>query len=171
MNTRKELEQAGYRKIAQTHGGVAQATFYNPSTEDSFTLIVDDVDDYGKFNYGLYHMPVDENARKIYDRKHGIIEVGDTVEVFKGRKIPRGTIAVVVRKYDWCDCYGRVQARYGVFGIVDGQVKQVKRLTSAMSFNRMDYANARKFADLCENMYPEYRFEVREHVRLFRKWD
>ena len=46
MTTRKELEQAGYRKIAQTHGGVAQATFYNPNTEDSFTLIVDDVDDY-----------------------------------------------------------------------------------------------------------------------------
>ena len=69
--------------------------------------------------------------------------------------------------------YGKtdVQARYGVFGIVDGQVKQVKRLTSAMSFNRMDYANARKFADLCEHMYPEYRFEVREHMRLFRKWD
>ena len=58
-----------------------------------------------------------------------------------------------------------------MFGIVDGQVKQVKRLTSAMSFSRIDYANARKFADLCENMYPEYRFEVREHVRLFRKWD
>lgn len=115
MTTRKELEQAGYRKIAQTHGGVAQATFYNSDTEDSFTLIVDDVDDYGKFNYGLYHMPVDENARKIYNRKHGIIEVGDTVEVFKGRKIPRGTIAVVVRKYDWCDCYGRVQAHYVVF--------------------------------------------------------
>lgn len=115
MTTRKELEQAGYRKIAQTHGGVAQATFYNPDTEDLFTLIVDDVDDYGKFKPELYHMPVDENARNIWRKRAGIIEVGDTVEVFKGRKIPRGTIAVVAREYDWCDCYGRVQAHYVVF--------------------------------------------------------
>lgn len=115
MTTRKELEQAGYRKIAQTHGSVAEATFYNPDTENCFTLIVDDVDDCGKFNRELYRMPVDENARKIRRKRAGIIEVGDTVEVFKGRKIPRGTIATVVREYDWRDCYGRVQAHYVVF--------------------------------------------------------
>ena len=115
MTTRKELEQAGYRKIAQTHGAVAQATFYNPDTEDLFTLIVDDVDDCGKFKPELYRMPVDGNARKIWRKRAGIIEVGDTVEVFKGRKIPRGTVAVVTREYDWCDCYGRVRAHYVVF--------------------------------------------------------
>lgn len=88
------------------------------------------------------------------------------------------TIPGVTRQYMYTgtSCflvYGKtdVQARYGVFGIVDGQVKQVKRINSAMTFNRMEYKNARKFADLCEHMYPEYRFEVREHVRLFRKWD
>lgn len=115
MTTRKELEQAGYRKIAQTHGGVAQATFYNPDTEDLFTLIVDDADDYGKFKPELYHMPVDDNARELWHKRAGIIRVGDTVEVYKGRKIPRGTIAVVVREYDWRDCYGRVRTHYVVF--------------------------------------------------------
>lgn len=88
------------------------------------------------------------------------------------------TIAGVPRQYMYTgtSCflvYGKttIQARYGVFGIVDGQVKQVKRVASAMTFNRMDYANARKFADLCEHMYPDYHFEVREHVRIFRKWE
>ena len=88
------------------------------------------------------------------------------------------TIPGVTRQYMYTgtSCflvYGKtdVQARYGVFGIVDGEVKQVKRVAAAMTFNRMEYKNARKFADLCEHMYPEYRFEVREHVRLFRKWE
>lgn len=105
----------GYRKISQDHGGVAVACFYNPDTDDCKSIIVDDVDDFGKFKPELYRMPIDENARKIWRRKRGIIGVGDTVEVCKGRKIPRGTIAVVVREYDWCDCYGRVQTHYVVF--------------------------------------------------------
>lgn len=113
--TRMEIEQSGYRKIAQDHGSVAVATFYNPDTEDSFTLIVDDVDDDRKFDPELYHMPVDENARKIWRRKRGIISIGDTVEVYRGRKVPRGTIAVVVREYDYRDCYGRIVAHYLVF--------------------------------------------------------
>ena len=88
------------------------------------------------------------------------------------------TIAGVPRQYMYSgtSCflvYGKtdIQARYGVFGIVDGKIKQVRRMSYAMSFNRMDYANARKFADLCEHTYPEYRFEVREHVRIFRSWE
>ena len=115
MSIREKLEQGGYRKIGQTHGAIAEALFYNPNTDDWFTVIVDDVDDYGKFKPELYRMPVDETLYQVYRRKRGIIRVGDTVEVYKGRKIPRGTIAVVVREYDWRDCYGRVRTHYVVF--------------------------------------------------------
>ncbi len=44
--------------------------------------------------------------------KNGVIIEGMTVEVFKGRKYPIGTIAKVDRFYDVYDRYGRLVADY-----------------------------------------------------------
>ncbi len=37
---------------------------------------------------------------------------GDTVEIFKGRKYPKGTVFVVTGFSEYRDCYGRVQTTY-----------------------------------------------------------
>lgn len=57
-----------------------------------------------------------------------------------------------------------VSMRYNAFGIENGEIKQVKRLSNAVQFNRKDLNSARKFAALCEHMHPEYTFHVREYV-------
>lgn len=108
--------ESGFYKVSQQGGGYVTATFFNPETGDYFTKCVRDYDysDCSRDDEEAYCMPIDERARKIWLRKWGIIEVGDTVEVYKGRKVPIGTVSKVVRIYDWKDCYGRVQATYAV---------------------------------------------------------
>lgn len=94
------------------------------------------------------------------------------------RRVKHGKPISGVRRnyvYNGVTCfviYGktRIQARYGAFGIVDGEVMQVKRLADAIIFRKFDIDNAKKFAKLCEKIYPDYDFEIREHVRIYRNW-
>lgn len=106
-----------FYKVNQTGGGYVVALFFNPVTKETYTKCVRDYDyeDGSRDNDELYYMPIDAEVAEIYRKHIGIIAAGDTVEVVKGRKIPHGTIAKVVRVYDWRDCYGRVQATYAVF--------------------------------------------------------
>ena len=47
--------------------------------------------------------------------RHSInAQVGDTIEVYKGRKFPKGQRFVVKREYVWRDAYGREQAWYWI---------------------------------------------------------
>lgn len=111
------LIESGFRKVAQdTDGTIINAYFFNPSTGLDYTVCVRDFDydDKRRDNDTLYFMPIDEVARKAWRRHKGIVSVGDTVEVYKGRKVPRGTIAVVVDEYPYYDCYGRWRAHYVV---------------------------------------------------------
>lgn len=113
----QELVKSGFRKVAQdTSGTIINAYFFNPSTGLDFTICVRDFeyDDKRRDNDELYFMPIDDVARRAWRRHKGIISVGDTVEVYKGRKVPRGTIAIVIDEYSYYDCYGRWRAHYVV---------------------------------------------------------
>ena len=106
-----------FYKVAQEGGTFVVAYLFNPVTKETDSRCVRDYDysDCSRDDDELYYMPIDENVRKMYLHFHGVILEGDTVEVVKGRKIPRGTIAKVVKIYDWRDSYGRVQTTYAVF--------------------------------------------------------
>ena len=123
------LENRFY-KVGQGGGSFVTALFYNPVTHETDTVVARDYDysDCSRDNDEVYYMPIDEAAQEAYRRylnsvHGGNLAVGDTVEVFKGRKIPHGTIAKVTRIYDWKDSYGRVQTTYAVFA--DGRKTNV----------------------------------------------
>ena len=112
----------GYYKVAQDGGTYIVATFYNPDTKDSFTKCVRDYDysDCSRDNDELYYMPINEEVRRMYLNHNGIICIGDTVKVVKGRKVPIGTIATVKELRPWKDSYGRTQT---VYAILDNGMK------------------------------------------------
>lgn len=118
----------GFYKVAQSGGSYVVATFYNPNTGEERTKRVRDYDygDGSRDDDELYYMEIDEEVRKIWLHKNGVILPGDRVKVVKGRKIPKGTEAVVERFFDWKDQYGRVQTRYVIF--TDGRKTSVSNL-------------------------------------------
>ena len=107
----------GFYKVSQNGGTYVTALFVNPETWEDYLVCVRDYDygDCSRDNDELYYMPIDEEVAELYRKHIGIIAAGDTVEVYKGRKVPIGTVAKVARVYDWRDCYGRTQATYAVF--------------------------------------------------------
>lgn len=118
----------GFYKVAQSGGSYVVATFYNPITKEEKTKRVRDYEyaDCSRDNDELYYMEIDEEVRKIWLHNGGVILPGDRVKVVKGRKIPKGTEAVVERFFDWKDQYGRIQTRYAVF--TDGRKTSVSNL-------------------------------------------
>lgn len=109
--------EKGFYKVAQNGGIYVTALFVNPETWEVKSVCVRDYDyaDGSRDNDDLYYMPIDEDVAEAYRKHCGIVAAGDVVEVYKGRKIPLGTIAKVIRVYDWKDQYGRAQTRYAVF--------------------------------------------------------
>lgn len=106
----------GFYKVARSGFGVESCTFFNPETGEHFTKIVWDIDNDRLLDDDtlqvLRFLPIDDNIRKIWLKRNGVISVGDTVEVFKGRKVKIGTVAIVVDIKPWRDCYGRIQTTY-----------------------------------------------------------
>ena len=107
----------GYKKVAENGGTFVTGLFWNPETGKTKLVVERDYDyeDGSRDNDEAYYMPIDKEAQRAYQHSIGELFVGDTVEVYKGRKIPVGTVAKIERIYDWKDCYGRVQATYAVF--------------------------------------------------------
>ena len=111
-----------FYKVDMTGGTLVVARFYNPVTHETKSEVARDYDysDCSRDNDAVYDMAINREARDAY-RKYlsakdgGHVEAGDVVEVFKGRKIPIGTVAKVERVFDWKDQYGRVQTTYAVF--------------------------------------------------------
>lgn len=107
----------GFCKIRQQGINCITAVFYNPKTKETRSLCVRDYD----YNDGsrdidyLYNMAIDENALKQWKHDNGIICVGDTVKVVRGRKIPIGTVAKVVGIRPCFDGYRRIVATYLCF--------------------------------------------------------
>ena len=104
----------GFYKVAQEGSSYVVATFYNPTTKESQTVRVRDYDyaDCSRDNDELYHMPIDNAARHQWLRNSGIISVGDTVKVVRGRKVKVGTIATVEAIKPYNDRYGRTITNY-----------------------------------------------------------
>ncbi len=118
MNNTKDYSYLdGYKKIGESGGSYVVATFYNPVTHDVKTKCVRDYDyaDCSRDDDYLYHMEIDEEARRDYYHYKGVILKGDTAKVVKGRKVPIGTIGVVKDKLEITNRYGKWVATYVLF--------------------------------------------------------
>lgn len=85
----------GFYKVEETGFSLTIATFFNPETKEHFSKRVWDNDDdrllWDDEIQILRNMPIDENAVIAWKHHNGNFVVGDSVEVVKGRKIPKGT--------------------------------------------------------------------------------
>ena len=104
----------GFKKVSQSGSIFVTALFFNPDTKEYYSKCVRDYDyaDGSRDDDEAYYMPIDRDAEKEWLKFIGIVSIGDTVKVVKGRKVPIGTVATVVDIRDWKDCYGRVQSTY-----------------------------------------------------------
>lgn len=114
--TAEQMKENGFFKVGQDGGTFVVGYFWNPDTKELISKCVRDYDyaDCSRDNDSLYYMEIDEDIRRDWLHHNGIILVGDTVEVFKGRKVPIGYTGLVTKVYDWRDRYGRVQATYAI---------------------------------------------------------
>ena len=114
--TEEMVKEQGYRKVAEDGGTLVVGIFWNPVTKDEQRVVERDYDYDATYDRDwAYYMPIDKEARRAWLHEDGVILEGDTVEVFKGRKIPVGTVAKVVSFQKWKDQYGRLQTVYAVF--------------------------------------------------------
>lgn len=116
----------GFYKVAQTGGSFVVATLYNPTTDEVKSVVARDYDygDCSRDNDEVYEAAIDEAVSRLYQHKLGMILVGDTVEVVKGRKVAKGTIATVEAVKPVYDRYNRWVADYLYF--TDGQRTNVE---------------------------------------------
>ena len=117
INYNETLNINDFYKVAQDGGIYITATFYNPDTEEYFTTCVRDYDyaDCSRDKDELYYKSINEEVTKEFYHHFGKLYEGDTVEIYKGRKLPIGAVKTIARFYDYKDCYGRVQTTYVVF--------------------------------------------------------
>lgn len=113
----------GFYRVKTGLGGLRYDTFFNPETRETKQVCIADYDDFRNDKYDLGDLPLAERAfpevhaafiAEIRRRGHlnGGIYEGDLIEVFKGRKVPIGTVARVVKFSEWKDRYGRTQTTY-----------------------------------------------------------
>lgn len=106
----------GFYKVNQDGCGVSDCTFFNPETKESFSRIVWDIDrpyiNDDEETEILRYLPLNEEVRKQWLHNAGVIQKGDTIEVYKGRKIPKGTVAKVIDIRPYYDQYHRWQCDY-----------------------------------------------------------
>ncbi len=126
----------GFYKVNQDLGGTyITATFYNPETDEEWTTCVRDYDysDCSRDKEDLYQMEILKADNPIYRKwihKHGGFLPGDTVFVFKGRKIPVGYSGKIVKIREIRDRYRRWVADYVVFE--DGQQTNINNCILVM---------------------------------------
>ena len=106
----------GFYKVAENGFSTTKAIFFNPDTLETYSVTVWDNDDYRveREHEVEYNERIDDDVRRIYLKHIGVISEGDMVEVYKGRKVPIGTKAKVVRIQPWYDNYHRLKANYAV---------------------------------------------------------
>jgi len=102
---------AGYYKVNEDGFSLTSATFYNPETKHSFSKIVWDLDNdnllYDEEVQVLRNLPYSEKYRWMWLHELGVIQTGDIVEVYKGRKVPIGTVSKVMKIVSKQDRYKR----------------------------------------------------------------
>jgi len=106
-----------FYKVSHTGGTYVTGMFFNPITgEEKCELLRDyDYSDCSRDNDELYYMPIDEDIRTIWLHSRGVILVGDSVRVVKGRTIEKGFIGTVKTIKKYTDRYGRWIADYVYF--------------------------------------------------------
>ena len=109
-------QHKGFYKVAEDNGGVCVGTFYNPTTKEVFTKITWDIDrpyinDDEEIEI-LRYLLINKDMRYKWLHEQGIVQLGDIIEVYKGRKVPKGTIAKVTDIKPYYDCYRRWQCDY-----------------------------------------------------------
>ena len=106
-----------FKKVDEICGSLVIAIFWNPETGEEKHETVRDYDyfDLSRDNDELYNMRIDQDARIQWLHSRGVILEGDTVEIFKGRKFPKGTIKKVRKIYPFKDKYRRWIADYAYF--------------------------------------------------------
>lgn len=125
MNMNDYLEKYKGFYLVDTDGfSVTYGKFFNPTTKERFEKRIWDNDDWRVENEpevrALRALPhATEAVMKAYYRHIGKIQVGDLVEVYKGRKIPKGYRGKVVKIWTWYDQYNRPKTTYVNFA--DGQ--------------------------------------------------
>ena len=106
------------KSLGEAGGTYVTALFWNPDTKETKSVCVRDYDyaDCSRDNDELYHMAINEEMRKSYyayvAHSVGRAVEGDLVEVYKGRKVPKGTRGIVVNIKAITDRYGRWVADY-----------------------------------------------------------
>ena len=118
----------GFYKVNQEGTSLTIATFYNPETRESFTRRVWDMDDdrllYDEEVQELRYMQINKEIRWLWLHRSGIIQIGDTVKVVKGRKLPVGKTGKVKDIKPYFDRYRRWCCDYIYFD--DGTRTSIK---------------------------------------------
>ena len=128
------------------------SNFYNFNTGHELSIKTDDIEyEYGfemgyssdlvSFEEAIYiqNMPVDKEAEILYkkikeDEKRVFLEskdipyIGSKVEVFKGRKIPKGTVGIIKSFQNYKDKYDRVQTCYALIETENGELVKTNEL-------------------------------------------
>lgn len=124
IETVEKLAEYGFEKYGYEFGGqMVHHYWYSEQLDATWGCKVRDYEYTAEYdNEILYDLPWSsrkDEIEKMLRRRAGVVQVGDTIEVFKGRKVPKGTIAKVVSLKDWHDQYGRWRCTYA--HLDDGQ--------------------------------------------------
>ena len=106
-----------FYKVSQSGGSYVTATLFNPVTMEEKVITVRDYDyaDGSHDNDEWYYTHIDQAAQRLWKHHHGFILEGDLVEVYKGRKLPKGFTGRVGAIKPYYDRYGRWVADYIYF--------------------------------------------------------
>ena len=99
-----------FYKVAENGRTYVSAIFFNPITKEEFSATIYDYDDERvQINAGvMYSMEINEDIRKMWLHKHNIIQVGDLVQINRGRKF-KGEQKRVIKEFTYSinGMYGR----------------------------------------------------------------
>ena len=91
-----------FYKVATNGNSYVSAIFFNPVTKEEFSrTIYDYEDERTQIEAGdLYSMEINEDVKKMWCHKHNIIQIGDLVQINRGRKF-KGEQKRVVREFTY----------------------------------------------------------------------
>ena len=142
----------GYKKVGYRNFSACISDFYNFSTGHELSIQTDDIEYTYGFEMGyssrlvtrkeadyIQSMPVDKEAEILYKKlkeeetrilleSKDIPYIGSKVEVYKGRKVPKGTVSIITGFQDYKDCYGRVQTCYAIIETKNGELVKTNEL-------------------------------------------
>ena len=149
-NTIKAIQ--GYKKVGHRNFSMCISDFYNFNTGHELSIKTDDIEyEYGfemgyssdlvSFNEAklIQNMPIDRDAEVLYKQlkeeetrilleSKNIPYIGSKVEVYKGRKVPKGTVGIIKSFQDYKDKYGRVQTCYALIETENGELVKTNEL-------------------------------------------